>query len=239
MAIPEPRLAGVVLAAGMGRRFGGPKALADTGEGPWVLRALDTVAGLSERLVVVGAAADRVAALLPEGVAVAENPDYEGGMGGSLVTALTALTAPGERVDAAVIMLVDLPDVRRDTVDRVVAEALAAARSEALSDAERGAVHGTESIEPRVSHQKIADSAGGALPGGSVMHGVRNLLARATYRGKPGHPVVLGSNHFDGIIAAARGDHGARDYLAKHQVLGVECGDLAGGHDVDRLPGGA
>lgn len=58
-------------------------------------------------------------------------------------------------------------------------------------------------------------------------------LARAAYDGVPGHPVLLGRDHWAGVAAAARGDRGARDYLAARPVRLVECGDLAGGQDVD------
>jgi CTP:molybdopterin cytidylyltransferase MocA len=62
-------------------------------------------------------------------------------------------------------------------------------------------------------------------------------LARATYGGVPGHPVLLGRDHWDGVGASATGDKGARDYLRTHEVTLVECGDLATGADVD-TPGG-
>ena len=58
-------------------------------------------------------------------------------------------------------------------------------------------------------------------------------LARATYGGTPGHPVLIGRDHWDGVRATASGDKGARDYLAAHDVIAVECGDLATGRDVD------
>jgi CTP:molybdopterin cytidylyltransferase MocA len=58
-------------------------------------------------------------------------------------------------------------------------------------------------------------------------------LARATYDGTPGHPVLLGRDHWDGVIATAVGDAGARDYLRARDVTAVECGDLATGRDVD------
>ncbi len=62
------------------------------------------------------------------------------------------------------------------------------------------------------------------------------VLARAAYDAVPGHPVLLGRNHWAGVAAAATGDRGARDYLAEHALFMVECGDLATGHDVDTLP---
>lgn len=58
-------------------------------------------------------------------------------------------------------------------------------------------------------------------------------LARACYDGVPGHPVLIGRAHWQGVIASARGDRGARDYLREHPPTMVECGDLATGEDVD------
>jgi MoxR-like ATPase/CTP:molybdopterin cytidylyltransferase MocA len=63
-----------------------------------------------------------------------------------------------------------------------------------------------------------------------------NSLGRAAYRGVPGHPVVLGRDHWSRVAAEALGDRGARDYLAAQDVRLVECGDLASGADLDRPP---
>lgn len=60
-----------------------------------------------------------------------------------------------------------------------------------------------------------------------------STLRRASYDGAPGHPVLLGRDHWAGVAATATGDRGARDYLAAHAVSVVECGDLATGRDVD------
>lgn len=60
-------------------------------------------------------------------------------------------------------------------------------------------------------------------------------LARAAYGGVPGHPVLLGRDHWAGVLASARGDAGARDYLAAHPTDLVECGDLATGNDQDSM----
>lgn len=59
------------------------------------------------------------------------------------------------------------------------------------------------------------------------------VLARAAYDAVPGHPVLLGRDHWAGVMAAAHGDRGARDYLTAHVPALVECGDLATGHDAD------
>ena len=58
-------------------------------------------------------------------------------------------------------------------------------------------------------------------------------LARASYDGKVGHPVLLGRDHWAGVIETAVGDQGARAYLGRRDVTLVECADLASGRDVD------
>lgn len=63
--------------------------------------------------------------------------------------------------------------------------------------------------------------------------GDEDALARATYDGRPGHPVLLGRGHWAGVIGSARGDTGARDYLTANPPVPVECGDLATGRDAD------
>ncbi|ROR92443.1 molybdenum cofactor cytidylyltransferase/nicotine blue oxidoreductase [Nocardioides aurantiacus] len=65
-----------------------------------------------------------------------------------------------------------------------------------------------------------------------------SLLARAAYDGTPGHPVLLGRDHWAGVAEAAVGDQGAKAYLRTHEVVLVECGDLATGRDQD-TPDGA
>ncbi len=60
-----------------------------------------------------------------------------------------------------------------------------------------------------------------------------DTLARAAYDGVPGHPVLIGREHWTGVIEVARGDSGARDYLADNRVDQLECGDLGSGRDVD------
>jgi CTP:molybdopterin cytidylyltransferase MocA len=66
-----------------------------------------------------------------------------------------------------------------------------------------------------------------------VSHGSPTGLVRATYGGRPGHPVVLGRAHWEGVLDSAQGDQGARNYLAGHEVTAVECGDLSDGVDID------
>jgi molybdenum cofactor cytidylyltransferase len=56
--------------------------------------------------------------------------------------------------------------------------------------------------------------------------------ARATYAGRPGHPVLIKRRLF-AAIEELRGDAGARDLLAAAGVRGVECGHLCRPDDVD------
>ena len=60
-----------------------------------------------------------------------------------------------------------------------------------------------------------------------------SVLARAAFDGVPGHPVLLGRNHWAGVRAAATGDAGARGYLSARPVTLIECGDVGSGADVD------
>jgi nicotine blue oxidoreductase len=67
-----------------------------------------------------------------------------------------------------------------------------------------------------------------------ALGGDPDVVARATYAGVPGHPVLLGRAHWPGVAAAAHGDAGARGYLADHPALRlVECADVADPRDVD------
>jgi CTP:molybdopterin cytidylyltransferase MocA len=62
-------------------------------------------------------------------------------------------------------------------------------------------------------------------------------LARAVYRGRPGHPVLIARRHWPALLASLHGDEGARAFLRdRDDVVAVECGDLATGADVDVSP---
>jgi CTP:molybdopterin cytidylyltransferase MocA len=76
-------------------------------------------------------------------------------------------------------------------------------------------------LVPEVVARVIAAAAGPAA------------LARASYDEKPGHPVLIGRDHWAGVIETAVGDQGARAYLSSREVTLIECGDLASGLDVD------
>lgn len=76
-------------------------------------RAVDVVrdAGVDPVLVVVGAAAAEVCAVLPASVTVVRHEGWASGMGGSLRAGLSAAAELPVSVTAIVVMLVDLPGV--------------------------------------------------------------------------------------------------------------------------------
>lgn len=118
--------AGLLLAAGAGRRFGGPKALARLADGtPFVTRAVAALrdGGCASVTVVLGAAADQAAALIDDADIVV-NASWETGMGSSLVTGLAALPPDAE---ATVVLLVDTPEVGAEAVARLASHASAEA----------------------------------------------------------------------------------------------------------------
>ena len=183
---------GLLLAAGAGTRMGRPKALVVGDDGvPWLHVALARLqdGGCRRVTVVLGASAEEAAVLLAAApvnhgdVHVVVADDWAEGMSASLRRGLGALDP---HADAALVTLVDLPDVTADVVRRVIAAATG--------------------------------------PG---------VLARAAYDGTPGHPVLIGRDHWAGVVETASGDQGARDYLKEREVTAVECGDLATGRDVD------
>ncbi|TDX02819.1 NTP transferase domain-containing protein [Kribbella sp. VKM Ac-2566] len=182
------KIAGLVLAAGAGRRMGTPKALVRDADGvTWVVRTsrLLTEAGCSPVVVVVGASADQVRGeLSDEPVEVVEATDWDEGMGASLRAGLRSTDTLS---DAVLVATVDVPGLTAAAVRRVA--------------------------------NRVGEDA----------------LVRATYRGVPGHPVLIGRAHWDGVIASARGDEGARGYLREHEVVLVECGDVGDGEDVDTV----
>ncbi len=178
---------GLLLAAGAGSRMGRPKALVRSPDGePWLARSVEVLraGGCSQVVVVLGAAADAARELLPDGARVVVAADWAEGLSASLRAGLAALDDTD--AEAAVVLLVDLPDL----VPAVVARLLPA-------DA--------------------------------------TTIARAAYDGEPGHPVVLGRDHWAAVATTTSGDHGARDYLRARSELVrlVECADLASGVDQD------
>jgi CTP:molybdopterin cytidylyltransferase MocA len=161
-----------------------PKALARTPAGePWVALATSRLlaGGCTEVVVVLGAMAETAVHLVPPEATTVIARDWAEGQSASLRAGLEAC---GTAV-AAVITLVDLPDLNPLAVRRVL-----------------------------------------GAPGSAD-------LRRATYAGRPGHPVLIGRDHWDALLADLIGDAGAGRYLAGHGVVEVDCTDLGGGQDID------
>ncbi|MET7700224.1 nucleotidyltransferase family protein [Streptomyces sp. NPDC005485] len=117
------QVAGVLLAAGGGRRLGGrPKALLDHRGRPLVEHAALVMreGGCSRIHVVLGARAEAVRerAELP-GCVLVDNPGWEEGMGSSLRAGLASLAGTGAR--AALVSLVDQPGIGAEALARVLA----------------------------------------------------------------------------------------------------------------------
>lgn len=182
-----PTTHGLLLAAGAGRRMGMPKALKRDPDGTsWLERSAQVLldGGCDGVTVVLGACGGRAAIDIPR-VRYVMCADWEQGIAASLASGLGELATTG--VDAAMIHLVDLPDV--------------------------GALVAQRLLTPE--------------PG-------RSSLRRAVYAGSVGHPVVIGREHWEPLVAELAGDRGAGPYLARQAAELVECADLATGQDVDR-----
>ncbi|WHX17895.1 nucleotidyltransferase family protein [Streptomyces malaysiensis subsp. malaysiensis] len=117
------QVAGIVLAAGGGRRLGGrPKALLTHRGRPLVEHAAHALlaGGCAPVHIVLGAGAKTVRerARLP-GCVLVDNPDWAEGMGSSLRAGLDSLAGTG--AGAALVALVDQPGIGAEAVARVVA----------------------------------------------------------------------------------------------------------------------
>ncbi|MCA6090708.1 nucleotidyltransferase family protein [Streptomyces sp. SCA3-4] len=138
-------VAGLLLAAGGGRRLGGrPKALLTQRGGELLVeRAVRVMreGGCAPVHVVLGAGASEVRARLgerPRGAVLVDHPGWAEGMGSSLTAGLASLAAVADAT-AALVMLVDQPRVGPEAVARVLAAHRAGAGLVAAAyDGERG-----------------------------------------------------------------------------------------------------
>lgn len=120
MADPVGPVAGIILAAGEGSRFGGQKLLAPLRGRPLVQHVLDAAnaSSLSPLALVVGAGADELLAPLHLGRAlVCLNPAAASGQASSLQA---GLRAAGD-ADAAIVLLGDQPGVTAALLQVLVA----------------------------------------------------------------------------------------------------------------------
>jgi nicotine blue oxidoreductase len=126
-------VAGLVLAGGAGRRFGGPKALARLDGVRLVDIAVRTLrdGGCAPILVVSGAVA-----LAVDSATVVPNPLWDNGISSSLQAGLAALS--GSDATAVIVLLVDTPWVSPDAVRRLAEGDDASAAAIAMYDGRRG-----------------------------------------------------------------------------------------------------
>ncbi len=173
-------VAGLILAAGGGTRFGDrSKLLADLGGRPllqWAVDAQCAVAVLNPVVVVLGAQAEEITARVRfDRARTVVCADWAAGQAASLRCGLAALRGAAK----VVVTLGDAPLVTSAVIARFAGE------------------------PPRT---------------------------RATYGGRPGHPVVLGPEEMTALMSVT-GDRGARDLLHGGPV--IEVGHLCSGRDVD------
>lgn len=151
-------VAGLVLAAGSGTRYGGPKAPVVIDGERLVDRAVRNLraGGCDPVLVVLGAWVGEVS-----GADIVVNDDWPEGMGSSLRRGLSALMDDTD-ADAAVITLVDLPGLTPTAVNRVVA--CDAPLAVATYDGERGhPVRIGRALWPRAIEVAVGDQGARAL----------------------------------------------------------------------------
>jgi CTP:molybdopterin cytidylyltransferase MocA len=136
---------------------------------------------------------------------------------------LVVLGAAAEQADALV------PDDVTVVLARDWAEGMGASLRAGLD-----ALQDTDAVAAVVHLVDLPGVGGAAIARLAGEAGAPSALARAAYHGRPGHPVLLGREHWAGVRASATGDSGARGYLAGHPDLRlVECADLADPRDVD------
>ncbi len=220
--------------------MGRPKALLrDAEDRPLLVGAVEALrgGGCEEVVVVLGAEADRARALLTEhasrwpadAVRAVRADDWDRGMAASLAAGLAA-TGPAAPGPAATGPAATGPAPAGDPPDALVVLLVD------LPDVGAAVV------------TRVVEAWRRGAPGHGAGHG---RVARATYGGQPGHPVLLGRDHQVALAAEVAQalrtpgpvDFGARHYLDAldaldaldgREVALVECGDLATGHDVDR-----
>jgi CTP:molybdopterin cytidylyltransferase MocA len=167
------KIVAIVLAAGEGRRLGGPKALALIRGRTFLAHACDLFdrPGVASVVAVIGAGAAGVRreARVGDGVTVVENERWRDGMLSSVWCGLDAAERLG--ADGVLLHPVDHPLVSPETVDRVVA---------ALT---RGAFAAVPSHDARRGHPGgFGREAMSALRGAPPDQGARAILAAHAQR---------------------------------------------------------
>jgi len=117
----RPKIAALILAAGLSSRFGtGHKLLADLDGKPVVRHVVEAVTASSAGpvLLVTGHQADAVTSAAGTGVQAVHNPAYAEGLASSLQAGLRALP---DDLDGVLVCLGDMPDIRTATLEALIA----------------------------------------------------------------------------------------------------------------------
>ncbi|HEX2143550.1 MAG TPA: nucleotidyltransferase family protein [Glycomyces sp.] len=158
--------AGLVLAAGAGKRFGGPKALIEYDDRNMLDRAVATLhaGGCRQVLAVLGAGAEQALSAATEAFTPVLNRRWGQGLSTSLKVGLAAVP---ERYDGVVVTLVDQPRIEPEAVRRVIAAA------------EEGATVAVASYEGRRGHPMYfaREHLGAIAAGAAGDRGARDFLA--------------------------------------------------------------
>jgi molybdenum cofactor cytidylyltransferase len=117
----RPKVAALILAAGLSSRFGdGHKLLADLDGKPVLRHVVEhaTASSASPVLLVTGHRADEVRAVAGPDVTAIHNPAYAEGLASSLRAGLGALP---QGLDGVIVCLGDMPDVSSATFEALIA----------------------------------------------------------------------------------------------------------------------
>ncbi len=116
-----PKIAAIVLAAGMSSRMGSNKLLAEVAGKPLIRHAVEAAqaSAASPVIVVTGNAGETVRqALAPLGPLFVDNRDFSKGLSASLKCGLKAVPAD---CDGAIVLLGDMPGISATLIDRLIA----------------------------------------------------------------------------------------------------------------------
>jgi CTP:molybdopterin cytidylyltransferase MocA len=152
----------------------------------------------------------------------------EGGCGQVVVVTGAAAPTAAERL----ALPPGTREVRCADWDRGLSASVAAAARmvEALPDRTAVVLHVVDC--PGVGSAAVERVLGALLADDAAPR--RRPAYRATYAGRPGHPVALTAGALRGVSPRLEGDRGLGPLLeADGAMVPVECGDLADGRDVD------
>ena len=151
---------------------------------------------------------------------------------GRWLRACVAALKDGGCDDVVVVLgaaIVDVPAPARAVLAQDWADGLSASVRAGIAavDAQYAVLHAVDTPDVGADAiRRVLDAARSSASG----------LARAHYHGRPGHPVVIAREHWPELLAALRGDEGARPFLSgRKDVIAVDCADLASGQDIDTL----